>query len=617
MIEPGGDRDLARQRSGESAPIPPDRRLDGRMQEEQPVPGRRRPSPKVLEERALGPEHLDRARGQSRQAIEAAGVREEAGRQLGPEESREVRSPLRSGGSDGGAQLGADGAERIVQLGELPAGLAQLGVGRAESGAGGGAQRVPRGPLVIAGIDLRSVPGDPTAESLPDQVPDAIEVCRRAHRLLDMDGRVPCGGQSALGLREQGLAPSHSRVRRLQASGQQRGREVEPESVVGEPPIPRSPLRGAPSRQQRDLLGGQLSFPSGASPLRERSRVERRPLRVDDLRGIDQEDPEPGRDHRGSHRFDVPGTGRPCGLNRTARVRTTMDPTPELVRAARIGPSLVLTIDHPPVNVLSRPVLEQLGRRLATAPDDEDVRAVVLTGAAEKAFSAGANIRDMAPMSRAEALDYGGLGQALTRTIERLPLPVIAAVHGVAFGGGCEIALACDFVVASEDAQFAQPEINLGILPGWGGSQRLPARIGPARARRWILTGRPVTAADAAIAGFVDRVVPRSELLPAALALAEELARKPPLALAAAKYAIHRAMYPDIDAGLRYELELWAQLFGSVDQREGMNAFLTRQPPPLLSRRDWVQRSDGFPWARPRVSAATRKRKRPHASRKR
>ena len=258
----------------------------------------------------------------------------------------------------------------------------------------------------------------------------------------------------------------------------------------------------------------------------------------------------------------------------------------------------MLTLDHPPVNVLSRTVLDALSRRLDEAEADPEVRAVVLASAAERSFAAGANIREMAPMGPAEALEHGERGQALTRQIERLPLPVIAAVHGVCLGGGCEVALACDFILASPDAQFGQPEVNLGVMPGWGGTRRLPRRIGAARARRWILTGRSVSAEAAEAAGLVDRVVPRSDLLAAALALADELAAKPPFALAAAKYALLNAIDPEVDHGLAYERSLWARLFGTEDQKEAMNAFLAKTPLEARSRSEWAQRSAGFPWAR-------------------
>ena len=281
------------------------------------------------------------------------------------------------------------------------------------------------------------------------------------------------------------------------------------------------------------------------------------------------------------------------------------------VRFDRQERTAVLRLDHPPVNVLSRPVLESLSQRLREVERDSEIRAVVLASASDRAFAAGADIREMAPMGPSEAREHGGRGQAITRQIERLPLPVIAAVHGVCFGGGCEIALACDAIVASEDAMFGQPEINLGVMPGWGGTRRLPRRIGPSRARQWILTGRPVTAAEALAAGLVYRVVPKSELLATALALAHELSSKPPVALAAAKYAVLNAIDADVDAGLAYELDLWARLFGTPGQKEGMRAFLEKRTLPETPRTDWDELSVGFPWTEPGRETPGGKRKKP------
>lgn len=273
-------------------------------------------------------------------------------------------------------------------------------------------------------------------------------------------------------------------------------------------------------------------------------------------------------------------------------------PPPGLVRIERQGGTALLTLSSPPLNVLSRPVLEALAARLSEAEEDPEARVVVIASAFEKAFAAGADIREMSNLNSSQARVHGQRGQAITRQIERLPLPVIAAVRGVALGGGCEICLACDFIIAGEDARFGQPEINLGIMPGWGGTRRLPRRIGVARARRWILTGRPVTAAEAFAQGVVDQVVPSAEVLPTALRLAEELAAKPPVTLAAAKYAILQSLDPAVDLGLSYELDLWARLFGTEGQREGMRAFLEkRPPPPPTSRRDWETVSEGLPWA--------------------
>jgi enoyl-CoA hydratase len=277
---------------------------------------------------------------------------------------------------------------------------------------------------------------------------------------------------------------------------------------------------------------------------------------------------------------------------------------PELVRRELRGSTAVLTIDHPPVNVLSALVLEALSRALDDVAADPEARVVVLASAAEKAFAAGADIREMRALGPAEAREHSGRGQALTRRIERLPLPVIAAVHGVCFGGGLEVVLACDFVLASEDAQFGQPEINLGVMPGWGGTRRLPRRIGAAAARRWILTGRPASATEAEEAGLVDRKVSRADLLSSALGLAEELAGKPPVALAAAKFALLHAIDPGIDEGLGYELDLWSKLFGTEGQREGMAAFLEKRSLSRLGRKRWAEESRGFPWESSAVGKA-------------
>ncbi len=267
-----------------------------------------------------------------------------------------------------------------------------------------------------------------------------------------------------------------------------------------------------------------------------------------------------------------------------------------LVAYETIDSIVRLSIDHPPVNVLSADVLEALTGALRQAETDPRARVVILRGRAERAFAAGANIREMAPMGLEEARRHGGRGQAATVALESIPLPVIAEVHGSCLGGGTELALACDFIVASEDAVFGQPEINLGVMPGWGGTRRLPRRIGPARARRGILPGRPVPAREAFEQGLIDRVVPRGELEAAALELARELAQKSPTALAAAKYALNEAIDPGREEGLAYELDLWARLFGTPDQKAGMAAFLEKRPFTPEGRAEWAERSKGFPW---------------------
>ncbi|HEV2317481.1 MAG TPA: enoyl-CoA hydratase-related protein [Thermoplasmata archaeon] len=269
---------------------------------------------------------------------------------------------------------------------------------------------------------------------------------------------------------------------------------------------------------------------------------------------------------------------------------------PAPVRLEKRGPVALLWLDKPPVNVLGAKMLDALVERLDEVERDPEYRVVVLASAQERAFAAGANIREMAPLDIAGARVHGGRGQGVTVRLERLPLPVIAAVHGTCVGGGCEVALACDLIVASDDAVFGQPEINLGVMPGWGGTQRLPHRVGEARARWWIYSGESVPAAEAAAQGLVLKVVPRAELLSTALGMAETLATKPPIALAAAKYAIHRAAAPGLESGLLYELELWSRLFGTLDQKEGMQAFLEKRLARYRGRSDWAMETAGFPW---------------------
>ena len=273
---------------------------------------------------------------------------------------------------------------------------------------------------------------------------------------------------------------------------------------------------------------------------------------------------------------------------------------PPLVHVERSASAAILYIDHPPVNVLSAEVLTALTKAFRTVADDPEVRAVVLAGKSDRAFAAGANIREMVGLGPDTAHQHGARGQLLTTVIEDLPLPVIAAVHGSCLGGGTEVALACDFILASEDAVFGQPEINLGVMPGWGGTQRLPRRVGVAMARRWILTGRAVSAADAFTQGFVDRVVPRAQLMPAALELAAELSTKSATALAAAKYALNHAIESTRASDLAYELDLWSRLFGTPDQKSGMQAFIEKRSWSPASRAEWSTVSEGFPWANAR-----------------
>jgi enoyl-CoA hydratase len=278
------------------------------------------------------------------------------------------------------------------------------------------------------------------------------------------------------------------------------------------------------------------------------------------------------------------------------------EPSGPKVRLDRDGAVAAVVLNSPPVNILSSAVLAAVSERLQEAEADPEVRCIVLASDLERAFAAGADIREMAPMGPSESRRHAVRGQGLTVQIESSPLPVVAAVNGACFGGGCEIVQACDLVLASEDATFGQPEINLGIMPGWGGTQRLPRRIGAQPARAWTFLGTRIDAAGAKAAGLVWKVLPKDELRRDAMALAQELATKPPVALAAAKYALNFAIDRAEERGLALERELWSRLFGTPDQREGMAAFLDKRTATFPDRSGWSSRSRGFPWARRRAA---------------
>jgi enoyl-CoA hydratase len=223
---------------------------------------------------------------------------------------------------------------------------------------------------------------------------------------------------------------------------------------------------------------------------------------------------------------------------------------------------------------------EQLGLLKATFDalgEDRSVRAVILTGAGDRAFAAGADIKDMAEMDAAAGLAFGRKGHAAASAIELLPQPVIAAVNGYAFGGGCELAIACDIRLAAENARFAQPEVGLGIPPGWGGSQRLPRLIGPGYAAEMIFTSRHVSAEEALRIGLVNAVYPLDQLMPRAREMAAAIARNGPAAVRTAKRAIALSLAGNPGAGLAAEVAMFAAAFGTAEQREGMRAFVEKR----------------------------------------
>jgi enoyl-CoA hydratase len=251
--------------------------------------------------------------------------------------------------------------------------------------------------------------------------------------------------------------------------------------------------------------------------------------------------------------------------------------------AASLDGVALVTIDRPEaLNALSFDLLDQLVDATAALDADPSCRAIVITGSGSRAFAAGADIRELSGQTAA-SLREGGRFDAWDR-LAGVGLPMIAAVRGVALGGGCELAMLCDMIVASEDAAFGQPEIRIGVMPGAGGTQRLTRAIGKARAMELVLTGAPIDASTAARYGLVNRVVPAEATVDAALELAARIAALPPLAVRAAKAAIKAADEDGLRAGIAAEREAFFALFDTDDQAEGMAAFTEKRNPTWSGR---------------------------------
>lgn len=229
------------------------------------------------------------------------------------------------------------------------------------------------------------------------------------------------------------------------------------------------------------------------------------------------------------------------------------------------------------LNALTRTTVEEMIEALEQLEADADVRVVIITGSGERSFVAGADIGEMAKMSTEEALAFAGCGHRLMDTIARMSKIVIAAVNGFALGGGCELALACDFIFASEKAKFGQPEVKLGIIPGFGGTQRLARRVGSGHALELIAVGDPITAAEAHRLGLVNAVLAADKLLEHARAVATKIAARSPIAVAAAKRAVRQADETSLEEGNRFERRTFADGFYSEDQKEGMMAFMEKR----------------------------------------
>jgi len=253
-----------------------------------------------------------------------------------------------------------------------------------------------------------------------------------------------------------------------------------------------------------------------------------------------------------------------------------------IVETPSAGVTLIRLNRPEALNALNSQLLGELGQALDAAEADEAVKCVVLTGS-DRAFAAGADIKEMSDKSYAQMFAQNFFGAAGQR-VERFRKPIIAAVAGYALGGGCELAMLCDFIIAAETAKFGQPEINLGVMPGIGGTQRLPRAVGKAKAMDMVLTARMMDAAEAERAGLVSRVVPADKLLDEALGAAAKIAAQSPLAVMMNKELVNAAFETTLATGVGMERRLFHSLFAFDDQKEGMAAFVEKRKPEFKGR---------------------------------
>ena len=242
------------------------------------------------------------------------------------------------------------------------------------------------------------------------------------------------------------------------------------------------------------------------------------------------------------------------------------------------GNIAVATINRPKaLNALNSQVLEDLNELVDLVTADEEIRALVLTGAGEKAFVAGADIGEMSTLTKAEGEAFGKKGNDVFRALEVLPVPTIAAINGFALGGGCELSMSCDIRICADTAVFGQPEVGLGITPGFGGTQRLARLVSPGMAKQLIYTARNIKADEALRIGLVNAVYPAAELMAAAEKMADTIAKNAPIAVRACKKAINEGLDVDMDEALVIEEKLFGSCFETADQKEGMGAFLEKR----------------------------------------
>jgi len=249
------------------------------------------------------------------------------------------------------------------------------------------------------------------------------------------------------------------------------------------------------------------------------------------------------------------------------------------------GPIAYVTLNRPKVlNALSRATIAELKAAFEDARDDSDVRGVILTGAGDKAFAAGADVSEVINDTAVQAEESTRFGHSVTLLIENLGKPVIAAVNGFALGGGCELAMASTIRIAAESAKFGQPEVKLGIMPGYGGSQRLPRLVGKGRALQIILSGKPIDAQEAYRIGLVNEIVPNTNLIARAEAILNEINANAPVAVRFSIDAVNKALDGSLEEGLRIEAALFAVCAATEDKKEGTSAFLEKRAPKFQGR---------------------------------
>lgn len=241
------------------------------------------------------------------------------------------------------------------------------------------------------------------------------------------------------------------------------------------------------------------------------------------------------------------------------------------------GISLVTINRLKQLNALNTEVLKELEQAFDAISQDKNIAVVIVTGAGEKSFVAGADIAEMHKKNAQEGTDFSEFGNSVMSKLANLPQPSIAAVNGYALGGGNELALACDIRIAAENAKFGQPEVGLGIIPGFGGTQRLARLVGPAKAKELIFTGQTISAEEAYTIGLVNKVVEKGQALEAAEEMARAIMKNAPLAIEASKKAIDLGLEGSLEQGIKIEESLFGQLFDTTDQKEGMEAFIEKR----------------------------------------